>query len=63
MNADVLHTTTTLEAVNLIIKSVYLFVFLFSFHHQGAIPRRDWAARETGPRTFRSTSKTAALMP
>lgn len=36
-------------------------MFLFAFHHQGAIPQRGWAVREMGPRAFRSTSKTDLL--
>lgn len=36
-------------------------MFLFTFHHQGAIPQRGWAVREMGPRTFRNTSRTDLL--
>lgn len=50
------------DRIWLLIHSLFICVFLINFHHQGAIPRRDWAVGEMGPRTFRSTSKMTDLL-
>ena len=50
------------DTIWLLMHRLYVCAFFLAFHHQGAIPRRGWAVREMGPRTFRSTSKTTDLL-
>ena len=50
------------DTIWLLMHRLFVCVFFLAFHHQGAIPRRGWAVREMGPRTFRSTSKTTDLL-